>query len=85
MGIDDTPRRRNQTYISSMADLDGYKVAAAAQGKDKGTQACSATSLRSTSTGQPSSSPATWLKAYPLGVAFKMPQAAQSTERFHLM
>ncbi|MFC2647692.1 MAG: transposase [Coriobacteriaceae bacterium] len=35
--------------------------------------------------GQPSSSPATWLKAYSFGVAREMPQAAQSVERFHLM
>ena len=61
------------------------RVAAAAQGKDKEAQACSATSLRSTLAGQPSSSPATWLKAHSFGVAFEMPQAAQSVERFYLM
>ena len=27
----------------------------------------------------------TWLKTYSLSVAFEMPQAAQSVERFHLM
>jgi len=32
VGIDDTPRRCNQTYISSTAT----RVAAAAQGRDKG-------------------------------------------------
>jgi len=37
------------------------------------------------SPGHSPSSPATWLKAYPLGVAFEMPQAAQSVERFHAM
>ena len=27
----------------------------------------------------------TWLKAYFFGIAFEMPQAAQSVERFHAM
>jgi hypothetical protein len=63
------------------------RVATAAQGKDKGVQAGSATSSMSTSVavGHSPSSPVTWLKAYSLGVACEMPQAAQSVERFHLM
>ena len=36
VGIDDTPRRRNQTYISSMADLDGYKGRRSRAGQGQG-------------------------------------------------
>ena len=39
----------------------------------------------STLAGHSPSSPVTWLKAYSFGVAFEMPQAAQSVERFHAM
>ena len=36
MGIDDTAHRRNQTYISSMADLDGYKGCRSRAGQEQG-------------------------------------------------
>jgi hypothetical protein len=36
VGIDDTAHRRNQTYISSMADLDGYKGCRSRAGQGQG-------------------------------------------------
>ena len=36
VGIDDTARRRGQSYISIMADLDGQRAVAVTQGRDKG-------------------------------------------------
>ena len=34
--IDDTAKRRNQSYISIMANLDGQRAVAVTQGRDKG-------------------------------------------------
>ena len=36
VGIDDTAKRRNQSYISIMANLDGQRAIAVTQGRDKG-------------------------------------------------
>jgi transposase len=36
VGIDDTARRRNQSYISIMANLDHQRAIAVTQGRDKG-------------------------------------------------
>jgi transposase len=36
VGIDDTARRRGQSYISIMANLDGQRAVAVTQGRDKG-------------------------------------------------
>lgn len=36
VGIDDTARRRNQSYISIMANLDHQRTVAVTQGRDKG-------------------------------------------------
>jgi len=36
VGIDDTAKRRNQSYIGIMADLDGQRAVAVTQGRDKG-------------------------------------------------
>ena len=36
VGIDDTARKRNQSYISIMADLDHQRAMAVTQGRDKG-------------------------------------------------
>ena len=62
VGIDDTARRRSQSYISTMTDLDGQGVVAVTQGRDKGVQAGSATSSRGTAVaaGQSPRPPATW-------------------------
>jgi transposase len=88
VGIDNTPRRRGQNRASARWQAaPARRVVAVTQGRDKGAQAGSATSSRSTAAaaGHSPSSPATWLKAYSLGVASEMPRAAQIVERFHLM
>ena len=36
VSIDDTAKRRNQSYISIMANLDGQRAVAVTQGRDKG-------------------------------------------------
>jgi hypothetical protein len=36
VGIDDTAKRRGQSYISIMANLDGQRTVAVTQGRDKG-------------------------------------------------
>lgn len=36
VGIDDTARRRGQSYISTMVDLDGRRVVAVCEGRDEG-------------------------------------------------
>jgi hypothetical protein len=36
VGIDDTAKRCNQSYISIMADLDCQRTVAVTQGRDKG-------------------------------------------------
>ena len=36
VGIDDTARKRNQSYISIMANLDCQRTVAVTQGRDKG-------------------------------------------------
>ena len=36
VGIDDTAKRRNQSYISIMANLDCQRTVAITQGRDKG-------------------------------------------------
>jgi len=36
VGIDDTAKRCNQSYISIMANLDGQRAMAVTQGRDKG-------------------------------------------------
>lgn len=87
VGIDDTARRRGQNYISTMVDLDGGRVVAVTEGRDRGAPARLAAQLEAH--GGDASAVAEVTRdmsdAYSLGVADAMPNASQTVDRFHVM
>lgn len=87
VGIDETARRRGQNYISTMVDLDGARVVAVTEGRDKGAPARLASQLEAHGGDRLAVEEVTrdMSGAYSLGVAAAMPNAAQTVDRFHVM
>lgn len=87
VGIDDTARARGQRYISVMADLDGRRVVAVTEGRDKGApgRLCDQLEERGGDRSAVSEVTRDMADAYSLGCAEAMPNAAQTVDRFHVM
>ena len=87
VGIDDTARRRGQNYISTMVDLDGRRVVAVTEGRDKAAVGRLCDELESRGGDRSAVAEVTrdMSRAYSLGVAAEMPSAAQTVDRFHVM
>ena len=87
VGIDDTARRRGQDYISTMVDLDGQRVVAVTEGRDRGAvgRLCDQLEEHGGSRGAVAEVTRDMAEAYSLGVAAEMPGAAQTVDRFHVM
>lgn len=87
VGVDDTARRRGQNYVSTMVDLDGRRVVAVTEGRDKGALGRLCEELESRGGDRSAVAEVTrdMSQAYALGVAEQMPQAAQTVDRFHVM
>jgi transposase len=87
VGIDDTARRRGQSYISIMADLDGQRAIAVTEGRDKGAVGRLCDELEGHGGDRTKVQEVTrdMAEAYSLGVAAEMPQAAQTVDRFHVV
>lgn len=87
VGVDDTARRRGQNYVSTMVDLDGRRVVAVTEGRDKGAVGRLCEELESRGGDRAAVAEVTrdMSQAYALGVAEQMPAAAQTVDRFHVM
>ncbi|QUC02139.1 transposase [Atopobium sp. oral taxon 416] len=87
VGIDDTAKRRNQSYISIMANLDGQRAVAVTQGRDKGAlgRLCAGLEEHGGDRAKIQEVTRDMAEAYSLGVAAEMPQATQSVDRFHVV
>ena len=87
VGIDDTARRRGQSYISTMVDLDARRVVAVTEGRDRGSvgRLCDQLEGRGGDRSRVLEVTRDMAEAYSLGVASEMPQAAQTVDRFHVM
>lgn len=87
VGIDDTACRRGQSYISTMVDLDGARVVAVTEGRDKGAPARLVGQLEGHGGDRTAIREVTrdMSEAYAMGVASSMPDAAQTVDRFHVM
>lgn len=87
VGIDDTARARGQRYISVMADLDGRRVVAVTEGRDKGApgRLCEQLEARGGDRAAITEVTRDMASAYSLGCADAMPRAAQTVDRFHVM
>ena len=87
VGIDDTARRRGQSYISIMADLDGQRAVAVTEGRGKGAvgRLCSELEEHGGDRTKVQEVTRDMAEAYSLGVAAEMPQAAQTVDRFHVV
>ena len=87
VGVDDTARRRGQSYISTLVDLDGRRVVAVTEGRDKGAvgRLCDQLEERGGDRSRVLEVTRDMAEAYSLGVAAEMPQAAQTVDRFHVM
>ena len=87
MGIDDTACRRGQSYISTMVDLDGRRVVAVTQGRDRGAvgRLCDDMEAHGGDRGAVLEVTRDMAEAYARGVAAEMPGAAQTVDRFHVM
>lgn len=87
VGIDDTARRRGQSYISTMVDLDARRVVAVTEGRDRGAvgRLCDQLEERGGDRSRVLEVTRDMAEAYSLGVASEMPQAAQTVDRFHVM
>ena len=87
VGIDDTTRRRGQSYISTMVDLDGRRVVAVTEGRDKGAVGRLCDQLEEHGGDRAAVLEVTrdMAEAYSPGVAAEMPGAAQTVDRFHVM
>jgi transposase len=86
VGIDDTARRRGQSYISTMVDLDARRVVAVTEGRDGGAvgRLCDQLEERGGDRSRVLEVTRDMAEAYSLGVASEMPQAAQTVDRFHV-
>lgn len=83
VGIDDTARRRGQSCISIMADLDGQRVIAVTEGRDKGAVGRLCGELEGHGGDRTKVQEVTrdMAEACSLGVAAEMPQAVQTVGR----
>jgi transposase len=87
-GVDDTARRRGQNYVSTMVDLDGQRVVAVTEGRDRGAvigRLCDQLEAHGGDRAAVLEVTRDMSEAYSLGVAAEMPQAAQTVDRFHVM
>lgn len=87
VGIDDTSTARGQRYISVMADLDGRRVVAVTEGRDRGApgRLCDQLEERGGDRANIAELTRDMADAYSLGCADAMPGAAQTVDRFHVM
>lgn len=87
VGIDDTARRRGQSCISIMADLDGQRAIAVTEGGDKGAVGRLCGELEGHGGDRTKVQEVTrdMAEACSLGVAAEMPQAVQTVDRFHVV
>lgn len=87
VGIDDTARRRGQNYVSTMVDLDGRRVVAVTEGRDKGAigRLCDQLEAHGGDRARVAEVTRDMSEAYSRGVAAEMPGAAQTVDRFHVM
>ena len=87
VGVDDTARRRGQSYVSTMVDLDARRVVAVTEGRDKGAvgRLCDQLERRGGDRSRVLEVTRDMAEAYSVGVATEMPQAAQTVDRFHVM
>ncbi|MCI5448526.1 MAG: ISL3 family transposase, partial [Coriobacteriaceae bacterium] len=87
VGVDDTARRRGQNCVSTMAGLDGRRALAVTEGGDKGAagRLCEELEPRGGDRSAVAEATRDMSRAYALGVAEQMPQAAQTVDRFHAM
>ncbi len=87
VGVDDTARRRGQSHMSTLAGLDGRRVVAVTEGRDKGAvgRLCDQLEERGGDRSRVLEVTRDMAEAYSLGVAAEMPQAAQTVDRFHVM
>lgn len=87
VGIDDTSKARGQNYISVMADLDGRRVVAVTEGRDRGApgRLCDQLEEHGGDRSKVAEVTRDMAEAYSLGCADAMPGAAQTVDRFHVM
>ena len=87
VGIDDTARARGQRHISVMADVDGRRVVAVAEGRDRGApgRLCDQLEARGGARSAVAEVTRDMASSYSLGCAEAMPGAAQTVGRFHVM
>lgn len=87
VGIDDTACRRGQSYVSTMVDLDGRRVVAVCEGRDKGAPGRLCDQLEAHGGDRLAVTEVTrdMSEAYAIGAAEAMPMAAQTVDRFHVM
>lgn len=87
VGIDDTARARGQRYISVMADVDGGRVVAVTEGRDRGApgRLCDQLEERGGDRSAISEVTRDMASSCSLGCADAMPGAAQTVDRFHVM
>lgn len=87
VGIDGTARRRGQSYISTMVDLDARRVVAVTEGRDRGSvgRLCDQLEERGGDRSRVLEVTRDMAEAYSLGVASEMPQAAQTVDRSRVM
>lgn len=87
VGTDDTARRRGQSCISIMADLDGRRAIAVTEGRDKGAvgRLCGELEEHGGDRTKVQEVTRDMAEACSLGVAAEMPQAVQTVDRFHVV
>lgn len=87
VGIDDTARARGQRYISVMADVDGRRVVAVTEGRDRGApgRLCDQLEARGGDRSAVAEVARDMASSYSLGCAEAMPGAAQTVGRLHVM
>lgn len=87
VGVDDAARARGQRYISVMADVDGRRVAAVTEGRDRGApgRLCDQLEARGGDRSAVAEVTRDMASSYSLGCAEAMPGAAQTVDRFHVM
>ena len=87
VGIDDTARARGQRYVSVMADVDGRRVVAVTEGRDRGApgRLCDQLEARGGDRSAVAEVTRDMASLYSLGCAEAMPGAARTVDRFHVM
>lgn len=87
VGIDDTACRRGQSCITTMVDLDGRRVVAVTEGRDRGAvgRLCDELEGHGGDRGAVLEVTRDMAEAYARGAAAEMPRAAQTVDRFHVM